>query len=104
MFAQSTDLNNLASQFRLAYPGESGERNFFRGLGYFGIDVSPGKTFTITERQALRVQWDTYIVTNSVRFDVGTLSNYLFYSATFGEFTQTLSHPRIMQFGLRYSF
>jgi hypothetical protein len=39
-----------------------------------------------------------------VRFDVGTISNYLFYSATLGEFTQTLSKPRVMQFGLRYTF
>ena len=41
---------------------------------------------------------------NAVRFDVGTHSNYLFYSATLREFTQTLTKPRVMQFGLRYSF
>jgi len=104
VFGESANLNNLAAQFRFAYPGESGERNFFRGPGYFGIDMSLGKTFNITERQALRVQWDTYNVTNAVRFDVGTINNYLFYSATLGEFTQTLTHPRVMQFGLRYSF
>jgi len=96
--------NYLASQFRYAYPGESGMRNNFRGPGYFGIDLSLAKTFQITERQALRFQWDTYNVTNSVRFDVGTISNYLFYSSTLGEFTQTMTKPRVMQFGLRYSF
>jgi len=104
VFKQSSDFNSLASQFRFAYPGESGMRNNLRGPGYFGIDVSLGKTFNITERQALRLQWDTYNVTNSVRFDVGTISNYLFYSSTLGEFTQTLTKPRVMQFGLRYSF
>ena len=97
-------MNYLASQFRYAYPGESGMRNNLRGPGFFGIDVSLGKTFQITERQALRLQWDTYNVTNSVRFDVGTINNYLFYSSTLGEFTQTLTKPRVMQFGLRYSF
>jgi hypothetical protein len=104
VFKQSTDLNNLASQFRFAYPGESGERNAFRGPGYFDIDASLSKTFAFTEHQSLRIQWDTYNVTNSVRFDVGTISNYLFYSATLGEFTQTLTKPRVMQFGLRYTF
>jgi hypothetical protein len=98
----STDY--LAAQFRYAYPGESGQRNNLRGPGYFGIDASLGKTFNITERQTLRFQWDTYNVTNAVRFDVGTISNYLFYSSTLGEFTQTLTKPRVMQFGLRYSF
>ena len=98
----STDY--IASQFRYSYPGESGQRNNLRGPGYFGMDVSLGKTFQITERQALRFQWDTYNVTNAVRFDVGTISNYLFYSSTLGEFTQTLTKPRVMQFGLRYSF
>jgi len=103
-FKQSTDFNALASQFRFAYPGESGMRNNLRGPGYFGIDLSLGKTFSITEGQTLRFQWDTYNVTNAVRFDVGTISNYLFYSSTLGEFTQTITKPRVMQFGLRYSF
>ena len=96
--------DNVAAQFRYAYPGESGQRNNLRGPGYFGVDLSLAKTFQITERQQLRFQWDTYNVTNAVRFDVGTLSNYLFYSSTLGEFTQTMTHPRVMQFGLRYTF
>ncbi len=105
VFQQSEiSTNYLASQFRYAYPGESGMRNNLRGPGYFGIDVSLGKTFQISEGQALRFQWDTYNVTNAVRFDVGTINNYLFYSSTLGEFTQTLTKPRVMQFGLRYSF
>jgi hypothetical protein len=95
----------LLAAFLPSYaPGESGMRNNLRGPGYLGIDVSLGKTFRISERQALRFQWDTYNVTNFVRFDVGTISNYLFYAATLGEFTQTLTKPRVMQLGLRYSF
>ena len=104
-FKQSeSSLDYLASQFRYSYPGESGQRNNLRGPGYFGIDASLGKTLNITERQSLRFQWDTYNVTNAVRFDVGTISNYLFYSSTLGEYSQTLTKPRVMQFGLRYSF
>jgi hypothetical protein len=104
VFRESSNPTNLASNFRYGYPGESGTRNNFRGPGIFDIDASLSKTFAITERHSLRVQWDTYNVTNSVRFDVGTMSNYLFYSSTLGEFSQTLSKPRVMQFGLRYSF
>ncbi len=95
---------NAYSAFRYSYPGESGQRNNLRGPGFFGVDVSLGKTFQLTERQALRFQWDTYNVTNAVRFDTGTINNYLFYASTLGEFTQTLTKPRVMQFGLRYSF
>ena len=38
-------------------------------------------------------------VTNAVRFDTGTINNYLFYASTLGEFTQMLTKPRVMQFG-----
>jgi hypothetical protein len=105
VFKQSTaGPDALSSQFRYAYVGESGQRNNLRGPGYFGIDLSLGKTFQFTERQALRFQWDTYNVTNSVRFDVGTISNQLYYSNTLGEYSRTLTKSRVMQFGLRYSF
>lgn len=104
VFKESIDTLNLTNQFRWSYPGESGMRNNLRGPGYFGIDASLGKTFDLTENQKLRFQWDTYNVTNAVRFDVGTIGNYLSSPAALGEFTQTLSKPRVMQFGLRYSF
>src|SRR5215470_14613908 len=75
VFKQGPD---ASTAFRYAYPGESGQRNNLRGPGYFDIDISLAKTWSITESQALHFTWDTFNVTNSVRFDVGTLSNYLF--------------------------
>jgi hypothetical protein len=95
---------SAASAFRFAYPGESGERNNLRGPGYFGVDMSLGKVWTITESQAVRFSWDVFNVTNAVRFDVGSLNQYLLYQPTLGDYTQTLTKPRVMQFGLRYSF
>lgn len=92
------------SAFRFAYPGESGQRNNLRGPGYFGVDMSLAKSWKLTESQAIRFTWDVFNVTNAVRFDVGTLNQYLLYGTTLGNFTQTLSKPRVMQFGLRYSF
>ena len=93
-----------ASAFRFAYPGESGERNNLRGPGYFGVDMSLAKLWKIAESQSLRFSWDVFNVTNAVRFDVGSLSQYLLYQPSLGDFTQTLTKPRVMQFGLRYSF
>ena len=95
---------SAASAFRFAYPGESGQRNNLRGPGYFGMDMSLAKVWKIAESQSLRFSWDVFNVTNAVRFDVGSLSNYLLYQPSLGDFTQTLTKPRVMQFGLRYSF
>jgi hypothetical protein len=102
------------NDFRFAYPGESGERNNIRGAGYFGIDLGLGKVFKITESSALRFSWETFNVTNAVRFDAAALepvagSNAegnlsLTNSTGFGYYTSTLTNPRVMQFALRYSF
>jgi hypothetical protein len=95
---------NAISAFRNAYPGEAGQRNNLRGPGYFGIDASLGKVWKIVGEQELRFSWDTFNVTNSVRMDDGSLSNYLYYAQSLGYFSQTLSKPRVMQFGLHYAF
>lgn len=95
---------SAASAFRFAYPGESGQRNNLRGPGYFGVDMSLAKLWKIAESRSLRFSWDVFNVTNAVRFDVGSLSQYLLYQPSLGDFTQTLTKPRVMQFGLRYNF
>ncbi len=106
--------NSAIGQFRFALPGEAGERNLIRGAGYFGIDMGLGKTWTITESSALRFSWETFNITNAVRFDAAALepiagSNAegnlsLSNSTGFGYYTSTLTNPRVMQFALRYSF
>ena len=105
---------NAASQaFRFAYPGESGQRNTLRGPGYFAIDLGLGKTWKIADSQVVKLSWETFNLTNTPRFDVGSLQafgnngggNLLFTnSVTFGQFTSTANKPRVMQFALRYSF
>ena len=101
VFAAGPD---VASAFRYAYPGESGQRNNLRGPGYFGVDSSLSKSWHTSENQLVRFSWDVFNTTNAVRFDVGTVSNYLYYQPSLGKFTQTLTRPRVMQFGLRYTF
>jgi hypothetical protein len=102
-------LTNLSGgPFRLAFPGESGQRNNLRGPGYFNIDGGIHKTFNITERQNVQFTWQVFNVLNDVRFDVGSMQNIgnnsISSAATFGEFTSTLTQPRHMEFALRYSF
>jgi len=99
--------------YGFAYPGESGQRNPLRGPGYFGIDTGLAKSWRITESQTVRFNWETFNVTNTPRFDVGSLQAFandgggnisFTNSASFGKFTSTLTKPRLMQFALRYSF
>ena len=94
------------SVLRLPYPGESGQRNNFRGQGFFGIDAGINKNFHITERQTLRFSAYAYNLTNSVRFDPGSLTNNSAFTdpTTIGLYSATLTKPRVMEFALRYSF
>jgi Carboxypeptidase regulatory-like domain len=90
--------------YRQDFPGEVGVRNSIRGPGYFGVDMGLNKTFRITENHQVRFSWETFNVFNSVRFDSLTASTAIDTSTTFGNFTKTLTVPRVMQFALRYSF
>jgi hypothetical protein len=94
--------------FRESFPGESGQRNELRGPGTFNIDLGLHKSWNITEAQSIKFTWETFNVTNSPRFDVGTMqlngNNSLSNSTSFGNFSSTLSQQRVMEFALRYTF
>jgi len=94
----------LAS-IRAPYPGESGERNYFTGDGYFSIDAGLSKVFNTFEKQQLKFAAEAFNITNSVRFDPHSVVNNPFGSpASFGQYTSLLTLGRRMQFSLRYSF
>lgn len=95
--------NDFASHFRFSYPGQSGQRNNLRGPGYFSVDMGLAKTFKLHENHKLRMSWEVFNVTNSVRFNVNSLDNSVS-SGAFGKFSATLTKPRVMQFAARYSF
>ena len=104
-----SDPNSAYNQFRTALPGESGQRNNLRGPGTFNVDFSVSKNWNITERQTLRFSAEAFNLTNTPRFDVGTMQinlagNSLASSTSFGNFSSTLSNPRVLEFALRYSF
>jgi hypothetical protein len=104
----STNPNAAINLFRPAFPGEAGLRNGLRGPGTFNIDTGVAKTWHITESQFIKFAWQMFNMTNSARFDVGTMSingnTSLSNSSSFGNFSSTLSNPRVSEFSLRYTF
>ncbi|MFT4111131.1 carboxypeptidase regulatory-like domain-containing protein [Silvibacterium sp.] len=91
------------SPVRLPYPGEAGERNNFRGDGYFDIDSGLNKSWNLRKYGSLKFAWEVYNVTNTVRFDPNDINGSLT-SGTLGVASAELSSPRRMQFSLRYDF
>jgi len=88
---------------RIAYPGEAGQRNNFRGDGYIDLDSGLSKTWRVREYGALKFGWETYNVTNTVRFDPASIGSQLT-GGNLGIASKLLTEPRRMQFSLRYDF
>ena len=78
-------------------------RNTFRGPYQQNWDFSAGKSFAVTERQALRITADFFNVFNHPNFanpaflDIESPSN-------FAQITSTVGTPRLIQFSAKYSF
>jgi hypothetical protein len=91
--------------FRPEWPGESGVRNNVIGDGMFDIDTGVSKDFALGEGKRLEFSWQTFNLTNSVRYDVRAAQPSLSYDpAEFGRYLSTLTQPRFMQFALRFVF
>jgi hypothetical protein len=107
-FADPDAINNgiaTGGPIRLSYPGEAGQRNNFRGDGYFDIDTGLAKSWKLGEFGALKFAWETYNVLNSVRFDDSpSTTGVRLTSADLGIPSALLTQPRRMQFSLRYDF
>ncbi len=88
---------------RLPYPGEAGQRNPFRGDGYFDIDSGIDKSWSLGEIGTLKFAWEVYNVSNSVRFDPAFIGSGLT-AGNLGVASSLLTVPRRMQFALRYDF
>jgi hypothetical protein len=109
VFADPAAINNgiigEGNPIRLPYPGEAGERNNFRGDGYFGIDSGLSKSWSMNEGRSLKFAWEVFNVTNSVRFDTNpnSLDSGLTTGAL-GIYSALLTAPRVQQFSLRLAF
>lgn len=102
--------------FRNARPGETGERNTFRNVGYFNTDLGLGKTFKMpwSERHGLQIRFEAFNLFNYQAmgaFD-GSRSGYGIPldpgnkqpPVNFSRYTAIQGSPRFMQYFLRYSF
>jgi hypothetical protein len=100
------DPRPVLAAYDFTYPGQVGQRNGIRGDGYFTIDTGLSKSFRMpySEKHSLQIRWEAFNVTNSVRFDVASLSINLGTQGTFGKYSDVLTQPRVMQFGARYEF
>jgi len=102
-----SNLANDASAFREPFPGEAGQRNNLRGPGFFSVDASLAKRWTMPwkDGHSVQLRWQVFNVTNSKRFDPLSLNSYLdVYGSTFGDYTRLSTKPRVMEFALRYEF
>ncbi len=104
--------------FRNARPGETGERNNFRGSHYSTLDLGLSKSFTMPwkENHRLQLRWEVINVMNFQYLDAVNFTRSSWglsqdpdladqAAGDFGKlFTAILGVPRRMQFGLRYSF
>jgi hypothetical protein len=77
-------------------------RNPFRGPFQQNWDMSVAKTWTISEGQNLRFSADLFNVWNHPVFDKPSITDIE--SPSFGQITNTVGTPRLMQFSLRYAF
>jgi len=104
--------------FRNAFPGEAGDRNVLRLPGYVSLDMGLDKSFRMpyNEKHRLQFRWEVFNVTNTQRltlFDI-TRSNLGLNQDSqlpasdpgpaFGKLDKIQGSPRVMQFGLRYTF
>jgi hypothetical protein len=94
------------SPIRLPYPGETGQRNNFRGDGYLDLDSGLTKSWAFGRYGALKFAWEVYNVTNTNRFDPITI-NVALTNPSLGIANGLIGGngaPRRMQFALRYDF
>lgn len=107
------------NSLRNARPGETGERNVFRGPSYSTLDLGLSKTWTMpwNEKHKFQFRVEAFNVTNVQYFDAlggnYTRSTYGLpqdpeiseVSSDFGKiYTGIQGSPRSFQFGFRYSF
>ncbi len=95
-----------ASAFEETLAGQSGSRDSLRGQGFFNIDTGLYKNFKMpwSEKQRLQFRWESYNVTNSVRFDPAAANLSLTSLSSFGKLGTQLGTPRQMQFAMRFNW
>jgi hypothetical protein len=105
-------LSEAFSSFRPSYPGETGERNYFRSPGYISLDFGLSKSWKVKEQGQVQFRWEVFNATNTQRFGAmdetrsgfGIAAGATDPTPNFSNFTGIQGAPRVMQFGLRIAF
>ena len=106
--------------FRNPLPGETGDRNVFRLAGYVNLDMGLSKAFNLpwNENHKLQLRVEAFNVTNTQRMNAPNTGSRTGFGigldpSTFElddipvnwmRFVGIQGAPRVMQFGVRYSF
>lgn len=112
------NIKAIYDNFRSAYPGEVGPRNYIRLPGYMNLDLGLAKSWTMpwSEKHQLQLRWDVFNVANKQSFGLIDITRTgigvdadpglrgLNPPVTWSNFTQIQGSPRVMQVGARYSF
>jgi hypothetical protein len=77
-------------------------RNVFRGPFQQNWDMSLAKSWTLTESQDLKFSADFFNAWNHPVFDKPSITDIE--NPSFGQITNTVGTPRLVQFSLRYAF
>ena len=95
--------NPTAGVIRFPHHGEIGNRNVFRGPGFWNMDMALLKRFQMpwSENHFLQIRAEAYNVFNHHSFGLPAVG---ITGTTFGSVTTSASTPREMQFAIRYEF
>ena len=77
-------------------------RNVFRGPFQQNWDLQIAKNWMVTESQSIKFSADMFNVWNHPVFDKPSITDIE--NPSFGQITNTVGNPRLMQFSLRYAF
>jgi hypothetical protein len=106
-FANPTAVFNpsapTAGAIRFPRHGEIGNRNIFRGPGFWNLDTAVLKNFKMpwSETHRLQIRWESYNAFNHHSFGLPAVG---ITGTTFGTITTSASTAREMQFAFRYEF
>jgi hypothetical protein len=98
-------LNNWlnADAFALPAPGTLGNfrRNSVRGPAFRAVDVALSRLVSVGAGRRVELRVEAFNVFNTFNKDLPEMNRSV---ATFGQITSMAGTPRIMQFGVRYTF
>jgi hypothetical protein len=106
-------LQSAFSSFRSSYPGETGQRNYFRFPSYVDLDFGLSKAWHFGEKKEMQFRWEVFNATNTQKFGDnldysrsgwGIIPDSTEPATNFSNFVQIQGTPRVMQFGLRIAF